>query len=53
MASSSTEQDFNIQKLLEAEKKAQEIISIAREKRAAKLKEAKSEAEKEIAAYRY
>ena len=44
--------DPNIQKLLHAEKQAQEIVSAARKMRNEKLKQAKEEAEREIAAYR-
>ena len=44
--------DSNIQRLLEAEKKAQEIVGKARNARAEKMKLAKQEAEKEIAAFR-
>jgi len=46
-------EDKNIQKLLAAEKKAQEIVGQARAKRAEKMKLAKQEAEKEVAQYRY
>lgn len=44
--------DPNIQKLLNAEKNAQEIVSAARKKRNDRMKQAKNEAEREIAAYR-
>ena len=44
--------DTNIQKLLSAEKTAQEIVGAARKERAEKMKLAKQEAEREIAAYR-
>lgn len=45
-------ENTNIQKLLAAEKTAQDIVDKARKKRADKMKLAKQEAEREIAAYR-
>lgn len=47
-----TQDDTNIQKLLSAEKTAQEIVGNARKARAEKMKLAKQEAEREIASYR-
>eukprot|EP00210_Caulerpa_lentillifera_P002026 g1941.t1 len=44
--------DTNIQRLLAAEKAAQEIVDKARKERAEKMKLAKLEAENEIAEYR-
>ncbi|CEL95749.1 unnamed protein product [Vitrella brassicaformis CCMP3155] len=41
-----------INQLLEAEKRAQEIVEQARKKKAARLKEAKNEADKELVAFR-
>lgn len=45
-------EDANIKRLLEAEREAQEIVSEARKHRNDKLKQAKIEAERDIAAYR-
>jgi len=45
-------EDTNIQKLLSAEKTAQEIVGAARKERAEKMKLAKQEAEREITTYR-
>eukprot|EP00695_Tsukubamonas_globosa_P002001 TRINITY_DN308_c0_g1_i1.p2 TRINITY_DN308_c0_g1~~TRINITY_DN308_c0_g1_i1.p2 ORF type:complete len:123 (-),score=61.42 TRINITY_DN308_c0_g1_i1:133-501(-) len=47
-SSGSLSSQTSIQKLLAAEKKAQEIISEAKRQRIAKLKQAKEEADKEI-----
>jgi len=44
--------DTNIQRLLTAEKAAQEIVGKARQERAEKMKLAKQEAEHEINEYR-
>merc|ERR1712076_52460 len=45
-------QTQNIQKLLQAEKRAQDIISQARTKKQARMKQAKDEAKAEVLAYK-